>query len=106
MAEYEIHDVPPEGPEEQYVLSHRWTSYVMTRSSLFGGRLKLTNTLYVQPRFDDLTDIRVLENLDIEIAVTDVFAVVISLGIQFDSRPLQDVEQTDIRLRNSFGLRF
>jgi len=85
-------------------LAHRWTNFLNVAVSLFEDRLTLTNTVYFQPRFDDFSDFRVLEEFSLEIAITDILSFVTALGVAYDSTPPQEVVSTDVALSQSLLL--
>jgi hypothetical protein len=79
-------------------VNHRWTSYVVARLTFADGAVIVQNTTYVQPRFDDFTDIRVLQNFQLEGRVTDVFSMGIDFDINYDSRAPATVKSADYLL--------
>jgi hypothetical protein len=83
----------------------RWTSYLGYRHR-GGNRVVLQNTIYCQPRFDDFSDFRVLEGLDVDVSLGERLSFGIGLEVQYDSDPPQGVENADVRLRNAVRVRF
>jgi|GEM_PF-5209062 len=63
------------------MFEHRWTNYVSMRLPLFENRFLLQNPLYYQPRFDEFSDFRLLEELEALAKVTEVFAFGATLGV-------------------------
>ncbi len=106
MAEYELNDTVVGDPHPARVVNHRWTSYGVLQVELLAETLVFRNTAYAQPRFDDFTDVRVLDNAQIEARLADgAFAFGIDFGVQFDSRPPQEVVRTDLSLGSYLRLR-
>ena len=106
MAEYELNDTVAGDPHPARVVNHRWTSYAVLQIELLAETLVFRNTAYAQPRLDDFTDVRVLENAQIEARLADgAFAFGIDFGVQFDSRPPQEVVRTDLSLGSYLRLR-
>lgn len=106
MLEYtQQSDLNPYTPGES-TLEHRWTSYTAARAELFKSRLLLQNTLYVQPRFDKLSDLRILEELELMFKLTERLGLGLSLSILHDSAPPTAVAPTDIRQSTTFKLSF
>lgn len=84
----------------------RSTSYATVRWQLVPGHLTLSNTAYVQPRVDDLADVRVLDEARIAATVTKVLSLGTDLVVRHDSRPPAGVFTTDVRLGMSAQLRW
>lgn len=104
MLELERIDVAPGAADAPETLDHRWTNYLTVRVSTYGGRLLLQNTLYYQPRFDDFTDFRVLEELEIVARLSDYLGFGATLSVLHDGAPPETVEPTDLRLGTSVRL--
>lgn len=98
MFEYNRIDVLPGASDAPETFEHRWTNYLAARLALFGGKLLAQNTLYVQPRFDDLGDFRLLDELEVLVKITDLFAFGATFSVLHDSAPPTGVEGTDIRM--------
>lgn len=98
MFEYELINVRPGAPDAPEARNHRWTSYLTERLSLAGGKLLVQSTTYFQPRFDDFSDYRILEELEAQGKVTDIFSFGMTLSILHDSAPPTGVKTTDLRL--------
>lgn len=97
----------PEDPHPAMVLNHRWTNYAVLQLRLFPeGQLVGRSSTYVQPRFDDPRDVRVLEQVQLEARVGSIFALGADLLVQFDSRPPRQVESLDLTLGSYVRLRF
>ena len=107
MPEYEVNDTLEGAPHPARVVNHRWTSYGVVHLSPFrDARLALRDTVYVQPRFDDFTDIRVLQHVQLESAVTPMFALGTELQANYDSRPPAGVVPWDLSVGGYLRLRF
>lgn len=104
MLEYEHVNVQPGAPDAAETLSHRWTSYLTERFSFSGGRFLLQSTTYIQPRFDDFTDYRILQDVEAQGKVTDLVGFGVTLSILHDSAPPTGVKSTDMRLSTSVSL--
>ena len=85
MTELEHNRVDMGDPHPAKVVNHRWTSYAVIQlrpwDSVVGR-----NTTYIQPRFDDFGDFRVLEALQVETR-SGLVALGVELELQYDSRP-------------------
>ena len=73
---------------------------------MFEYNLLLQNTLYYQPRFDDFTDFRVLEEFEALSKVTELLALGATLSVLHDSAPPTGVKETDLRLISTLRLSF
>lgn len=87
-------------------VAHRWTSFLNMQWSIIEGRLTLSNVVYVQPRLDDFSDFRVLEEVALDVAVTDVFSFGTALRVAHNSEPPEEVVATDLELSQTIKLRF
>ncbi len=106
MFEYNRIDVLPGATDAPESFEHRWTNYLTMRLAVLNGQLLMQNTLYVQPRFDAVTDLRLLEEFEALAKVTDVFAFGTTVSLFFDSAPPTGVRDTDLRLLTTVRLSF
>ena len=104
MLEYELINVQPGAPDDPETLRHRWTNYLTERLTFAGGRLMVQSTTYIQPRFDDFSDFRILEELEGLGKVTDMISFGLNLSILHDSAPPTGVKTTDLRLSSNIHL--
>jgi hypothetical protein len=95
MFEHERIRVDEGAPDPTTTSTARWTSYLAIRLSFADARLLLQNTTYVQPRFDRLADLRVLDELQVLSVVTPQLALGITFSTWFDRRPPTSVDTTD-----------
>jgi putative salt-induced outer membrane protein YdiY len=106
MIEYEVNAVEPSDPHPSETFNHRWTSYLSTRFNLIGDQLQFGSTTYVQPRFDDYSDIRLQMGAQLEAKVGPVFALGADFEVRYDSRPPRGIADTDITLSSYLRFRF
>jgi len=85
--------------------AHRWSNY-LSLALRVSSRARLTSVVYVQPRFDDLTDFRVLSDSLLKVEITDRLSSQIGLLVRYDSKPPIGVKHTDVETRTSFALTF
>jgi hypothetical protein len=78
-------------------LEHRFINYLCAWHALFDGRLIVQNTLYLQPRFDEWSDVRVLDELELTTVSTKHLSLGILFALSHDSAPPTDVRSTDLR---------
>lgn len=105
MFEYERIAVATGAPDEPVVLANRWNNYLsaMVRPD---DRVRAIATIYVQPRFDHFTDLRVLFEAAVTTEVTKVFGLKVIGTIRYDSQPPTEVKRTDIEVKNAFVVKF
>jgi len=94
--------IPEEEPHPRRTTNHRWTNYV-TFTAKGDDMLSFTNTLYVQPRFDDFSDYRVAEEAALTLTHGTGLSITLGLRIRFDSRPPQALTRTDVSLFTTLG---
>jgi hypothetical protein len=106
MFEHERIDVAPGASDAPTSSAWRWTNYVTMRVAVFEERLLLQNTLYVQPRFDRLADLRVLEEFEVLANVAPHFGLGATFDVFHDTAPPTAVERTDLRLVSTVRVSF
>ncbi len=85
MLERETLD-PDRSVEAAGALAHRLSSYIAARW-VVGRSVSLNFTGYVQPRFDDPTDYRLLGEGALEVGLSETFSLLLPLRVRFDSDP-------------------
>ena len=106
MIEYEKINVKPGAPDQRETVNHRWTSYVTERLSFGGGSLLVQSTTYYQPRLDDFTDFRVLEEVETSGRLNDLLSYGFTLSVLYDSDPPTGVQSTDVRMSSNVRLTY
>ncbi|MCH9650095.1 MAG: DUF481 domain-containing protein [Deltaproteobacteria bacterium] len=106
MFEFERLDVPVEGPDDLESRHHRWTNYISIKINTPDDRLLFVNTLYVQPRFDQPDDLRLLDEAELQIKITDRVSFGLSASLAHDSDPPEGIKETDITIVNRFRVKF
>ena len=92
-------------PEQQATFAHRWNNYIALSASL-SNRLEVGAMVYFQPRFDVLSDWRLLQESFLEVGITDVVSTKVSVTMRHDSDPPAGVKTTDFALTNAFVAKF
>lgn len=105
MLEYERISVAEGAPDPATTTAHRLSSYVST-AWLPDSRVRLTSTLYAQPRFDAPRDFRVLFETALTTDISKRLAVKVLVSIRYDNRPPTEVKTTDAEVKNAFELKF
>ncbi len=86
MAELERNRIDPADPHPAEVVNHRWTNYGVIQLRLWDSTLVARNTTYIQPRFDDFLDFRLLESVQLETR-SGPLAIGLEFELQYDNRP-------------------
>jgi putative salt-induced outer membrane protein YdiY len=105
MLEYESLNLPEDAQHPPILFNHRWTNTLVLGFQL-APHVTLANTIYVQPRFDDFTDLRILDEADLAVGIGDHLAVVTAFSFRYDSRPPDGLKNTDISVSQSLRMRF
>ena len=105
LAEWENLDRAHADSGDSLAFAHRWNNYVKV-SAQGTERLELGATVYLQPRFDKLSDFRLLAESFLEVGITDVVSVKLSATLRHDSEPPVQVKTTDFALTNAFVAKF
>lgn len=69
-------------------------------------RIRFQNTVYYQPAWKDIADVRMIDDAAISIALTKQLDLKLSLEMSHDSRPPVGIRQTDISYKTGLELRF
>jgi hypothetical protein len=78
--------------------AHRASLYV-TGTERANEQLSIVETVYLQPRVDDLGDLRLLGELSIAAKMSKHFALTTGFTLSFDRSPPDGVEQLDTQLK-------
>jgi putative salt-induced outer membrane protein YdiY len=105
MLEYERISVAEGAADRPTTLAHRLSSYASTTWAP-DSRVRMTGTLYAQPRLDKLEDCRVLFEAALTTDVTKRLAVTLLMTVRYDSEPPTTVKTTDAEVKNAFVLKF
>lgn len=106
MFEYEELTAEANGPgQPASTISHRWSNYISFTANL-DQRTQFTSVLYVQPRFDNFKDVRVLNESGISVKVKTPLSLKLGVVIHHDSQPPRGVKSTDLEAKNSFSVSF
>jgi putative salt-induced outer membrane protein YdiY len=86
-------------------VAHRWNNYAAVVWKM-ESRTRLIGTVYVQPRFDRPSDVRVLTETGLSLDVTKRLSVKLTLNFRHDSDPPTGVKASDLEVRNALSVRF
>ena len=95
MLEYEELDIDPGDAHPAETVYHRWSSYLTMRLNV-KKYLRVLSTTYVQPRFDALSDLRVLQEVVLEVDVVKHISLLVVVSVHYDGDAPDEVESTDI----------
>lgn len=93
---------PQAGDIEGFYVEHRISTYV-TGGSKLNDFVVLSGTAYLQPRIDDVTDIRALVDGELTIALTAKLGLKVSYVVALDSRPPATVRGYDLTTKLGFA---
>jgi hypothetical protein len=105
MLEYERIAVAAGAADEPETLVARSSSYVSATWKP-DSRVRALGTIYLQPRFDDLSDVRVLFETSLVTDVTKRLGVKVIATVRYDSLPPTEVKTTDLEVKNALVLKF
>lgn len=83
----------------------RWSNYLHLWLQL-GEAVHLIGTVYVQPRLDAFSDVRVLHQATLGVGVTDRVQFTTELTLSYDRHPPRDVEPRNLMIRNGIRVSF
>ena len=84
---------------------HRWSNYIQLGWDVT-ETIGLKSTTFVQPRFDDFGDMRILSENGLTVKANDVFGITLSFNASYDSAPFDNVEPLDTNLMTSLDFTF
>jgi hypothetical protein len=105
MLEYQNVRATGEADDGLDELAHRLSSYVVLTVRAT-NILKFGETFYVQPRFDDARDIRLLSETELLVSITDHLAIKSALFVAYDSRPPLGIRTLDTGLKTTVQASF
>lgn len=83
----------------------RWSNYLNVQLQIT-NTINLLATVYVQPRVDALSDVRVLQQSTLAVDITEHVRLTTEFNLNYDSRPPADVVDLDIAVRNGVQMSF
>lgn len=105
MYEYENLDQAPLAGHPPTVSTARWSNYLNLRLQLT-EETRFTATVYVQPRFDQWSDVRLLNQASLTVRLTEAIHLTTEFSLDYDSRPPDNVESLDLSLQNGVEVSF
>ena len=97
-------------PGQFPVLVELWNEDGITQRELLDRldieQATLANTLYFQPRFDDLRDIQLLDVLSLDVSVTGHLSVSLQGTLRYETPVPEPIRRTDLVMKNLIGVTF
>ena len=95
--------IPDGEPHPIATTNHRWTNYVAITIRA-DELLSFTNVIYVQPRFDDFSDYRVLEEAALTLSHSSGLNLSFGIAMRFDSDPPTVLQRLDVNVVAKLGI--
>ena len=105
MLEHERLDVEEGAVDPKTVSVHRWSNY-LTSKVHFNEGVRLLWTIYAQPRFDKLEDIRILGEVSLGVGLGSALSLVITFRMLYDNLPPSGVDPLDTALKTGLAIEF
>jgi len=87
--------------------SYLWrASTYMTVDYLLNEQAKLHETIYVQPAWNALGDVRILNDMSLKVSLTDHLALSLTLEVTYDSRPPVGTVKTNVSYQTGIEYHF
>jgi putative salt-induced outer membrane protein YdiY len=86
-------------------LAHRASTY-LTGAYELDDRVQLVNTVYAQPRLNDPADMRVLDESQLVVKLTEKVSLKTSFIVAYDRAPPADIERLDTALKTAITYAF
>lgn len=103
MAELERLSSGPYADSGRVTVNTRASLYTSARWKL-DSNLQAGQTLYLQPRADDLRDMRTLSESELMIALGARLSIRLTAGLAYDSQPPEQVRPMQLAIKTSFHL--
>jgi len=106
-AMYEHEELQPRSGATDTLQSRLWRgNFYLSVKHRFNEQIRVVSSTYYQPRLDDWGDARLLEQAALMVKLNETLNLKLSLEVQHDSRPPQQVEKTDISYATGLELHF
>lgn len=105
MFEFEKIDLENSANHPNNTKHHRWSSFV-SYSNSFSQNVFLSSVIYVQPRFDELNDVRILTENHLGVKLTNRLSLSLIFSLRYDSKPPDKVKDLDTNTKIGFNYNF
>jgi hypothetical protein len=103
LVEYERFDDGPYPDSDRRAVAHRGSAYA-TASLAVDAAITASETVYVQPRLDEPTDLRFLSETSITSKLRTWLAITSSFVIAVDRTPPESIDRVDTQLKTSLAV--
>ncbi len=87
--------------------SYLWRANTyMTADYLLNNQVKLHETIYFQPAWNAIDDLRVLNDVSLKVSLTDSLALSLTLEVTYDSRPPVGTVKTNVSYQTGLEYHF
>lgn len=86
-------------------LAHRASTY-LTGAYELDDRVQLVNTVYAQPRLDDPSDVRLLDESELVVQLTEKLSLTTSFSMAYDRAPPAEIKRLDTALKTAITYSF
>lgn len=105
MFEYERLDLGADAVHPRRTSVHRSSNYLSSKVGL-NGQSALFWTIYIQPRFDDPEDVRILNEARLGVELNHSLSLAMTLRMHYDSRPPDGKHSLDTALKSGIAIDF
>jgi hypothetical protein len=84
----------------------RMNNYAALLLVLDPGRAALSNTMYFQPRFDDFSDVRLLDILSLDVSITGRISASLQGTLRCEAPVPPTLKPVDLMVKNMLGVTF
>ena len=97
MYEYEKLDISNQSAHRAITKHNRWNNYFALNLNI-NSQLQGHWTTYYQPRFDELSDMRILSEANLKVVIIKPVSVSITYNMRYDSDPPENIKDLDAKL--------
>jgi hypothetical protein len=83
----------------------RGSNYISFRTEK-PDRSAISSTVYIQPKFSDANDIRILGEAALELMISNNLAFTNTLVYRYDSEPTEDIKEYDLKIKGGLKVIF
>lgn len=105
MFEFEDIDDEESGSHPGETKEMRWSNYLNLRITL-SEQTSFRNTVYIQPALSDFSDMRILDEASLVVALTKHLAFKTAFNLRYDSDPPDGIDPLDLAVRNGLAVTF
>ncbi|MBL1214564.1 MAG: DUF481 domain-containing protein [Ignavibacteriae bacterium] len=103
MFEHEKYDLPANALHEKKASVSRWSNYLSAFIKI-NSILTFGGVIYFQPMFSNFSDHRILNESNLDAALSNDFSLSIDFRLRYDSKPPDGIKGTDTK--TSIGIKY